>query len=57
MSQHKLELVPQSIADGWQALCKCGWRDFKSFYDYQDRDDLLNALYVSYAGHLTDAKD
>jgi len=50
--QHQLELVPQTIADGWQGFCSCGqWGAFASFYDYAERDRLLDALRAAHKEH------
>lgn len=51
--QHKICLVPQSIADGWEAFCSCGkWKSFKSFYDFPTKESLIDALRADHASHV-----
>ena len=50
---HSLKLVPQSIADGWQGFCSCGeWIAFASFYEFNDRDTLLDAIKREHQAHV-----
>jgi len=49
---HELTLEPQPIADQWMAKCACGWRDTASFYEFDDRDDLLAELRMRHAKHV-----
>lgn len=51
MTEHKLQLIPQTIADGWEAECSCGWHKFRSFYEINDRDALLKRLREDYNEH------
>jgi hypothetical protein len=50
-TDHELELRPQSIADGWEARCKCGWRKFRSFMTIANRDEMIKTLREDYAKH------
>jgi hypothetical protein len=56
--EHKLELIPQPIADGWQAKCVCGWSAFSYFQDFDSpghfgsKDEVLNCLRQGYRGHI-----
>lgn len=55
---HELQLIPQSIADGWQAKCKCGWSMFSCFQDFDtdkkfgSKEDVLAHLRSEYEAHL-----
>lgn len=56
---HSLELVPQSIADGWEAICSCGWRKFEPFAWEKDdpkstRDGLLAFLKERFREHAAE---
>lgn len=50
-ADHELELVPQPVADGWQAQCVCGWKTFASFYDFKTKDELVAELDRRYREH------
>ena len=30
-TKHEKEYIPQSIVDGWQVVCTCGFKAFESF--------------------------
>jgi hypothetical protein len=50
---HSITLVPQTIFDGWDAYCSCGeWMTFASFYDFESRDALLEALTKWHEAHV-----
>lgn len=52
MTEHNLDLTPQPIADGWAGECSCGsWRTFKSFYEFDTKDDLLNVIKGEFEKH------
>ena len=58
LAEHALRLVPQSIADGWQAQCTCGWSAFESFLRQPDKELLLDGLRAGHAAHVaTDLED
>lgn len=54
--KHDLELVPQTTTDGWQAKCRCGWQNFKSFYEISDRDELLAELRLEHEAHIANGQ-
>lgn len=49
---HELKLIPQTIVDGWQACCSCGWKSFLSFYEIEDRDALIAKLEEQHRLHV-----
>lgn len=58
MSAHELKLIPQPIADGWQAKCTCGWKSFSYFQDFDatdhfgTRDEVLAELQKQFNLHI-----
>jgi hypothetical protein len=53
---HSVCLVPQSIADGWEAYCSCGeWRCFISFYEIASKDGLIVKLKSQHRLHCQEA--
>lgn len=50
--QHALTLEPQPIADQWMAKCSCGWHSTASFYDFPNRDALLEELRKRFKQHV-----
>jgi hypothetical protein len=50
--RHTLTLEPQPIADQWMAKCICGWRSTASFYEFHNRETLLEELRKRFKEHL-----
>lgn len=49
---HELQLVPQSIIDGWEGYCSCGeWKAFADFYTHRTRDEAIAAIQHAHAEH------
>jgi len=49
---HHLALVPQSMMDGWEAMCACGeWKTHATFHEFDTRDELLKSLEIAYKIH------
>lgn len=52
MQKHDLTLTPASIVDSWHAKCSCGWQRARSFYDIQNKEELLKALQNDFDVHV-----
>jgi hypothetical protein len=49
---HEVVFIPQSVADGWQALCSCGeWQDFQNMRGLT-RDETINVLLLLHDIHV-----
>lgn len=51
-AEHAMQLVPQPMVDGWNCYCSCGAGWFASFYDFDTKEDLLNALSEAHKQHV-----
>lgn len=52
MSDHKLTLEAQPIADQWKASCSCGWVSTASMHVHSAADAALAQLSIEHDEHI-----